>query len=122
MRERVHVSTMEASSGDDLYSVFSLEYKVDPPCNAIITPRHMAKYKRIFNFLWGLKRVEQALSTSWRCIIVDVSILPFRSFGIIGGRSISFACLLTPALARSLLRVFSLRNHIATDAIKSLSN
>ena len=31
VRERVHVSTMEASSGDDLYSVFSLEYKVDPP-------------------------------------------------------------------------------------------
>ena len=66
VRERVHVSTMEAGAGDDLYSVFSLEYKVDPPCNAIITAKHMSKYKRIFNFLWGLKRVEQALSTSWR--------------------------------------------------------
>jgi len=40
--------------------------QVDPPCNAIITAHHMTKYKRIFNFLWGLKRVEQALTTSWR--------------------------------------------------------
>ena len=31
VRERVHVSTMDASSGDDLYSVFSLEYKVPSP-------------------------------------------------------------------------------------------
>jgi hypothetical protein len=39
VRERVHVSTMEASSGDDLYSVFSLEYKVQTPCSAVITWR-----------------------------------------------------------------------------------
>ncbi|EKX50339.1 hypothetical protein GUITHDRAFT_42199, partial [Guillardia theta CCMP2712] len=80
VRERVHVSTMEATGGDDLFSVFSLEYKLDTPCNAVITERSMRKYKRVFNFLWGLKRVEQvtgrmtcdpsdvaqALSTSWR--------------------------------------------------------
>eukprot|EP00960_Hanusia_phi_P018527 546790-Hanusia_phi.AAC.1 len=75
---------MEATGGDDLFSVFSLEYKVafvlpallpsslsyfcqlDTPCNAVIGEKSMRKYKRVFNFLWGLKRVEQALSTSWR--------------------------------------------------------
>jgi len=66
VRERVHVSTMEATGGDDLFSVFSLEYKLDTPCNAVIGEKSMRKYKRVFNFLWGLKRVEQALSTSWR--------------------------------------------------------
>lgn len=39
--------------------------QVDSPLNAIITDDAMRKYKRIFNFLWGIKRVEQALSTSW---------------------------------------------------------
>ena len=62
VRDRVHVSTMEATTGDDLFSVFTLEYKVDMPCNAIITEKAMRRYKRIFNFLWGLKRVEQVVS------------------------------------------------------------
>jgi hypothetical protein len=40
--------------------------RVDAPLNAIVTDDAMRKYKRIFNFLWGIKRVEQALSVSWR--------------------------------------------------------
>ena len=34
---------------------------VDAPLNAIVTDDALRKYKRIFNFLWGFKRVEQAL-------------------------------------------------------------
>ncbi|KAJ1487429.1 Spc98 family-domain-containing protein [Baffinella frigidus] len=66
IRNRVGVSKFDNSrEGDEFISAFSLEYKVDSPLNAIITDDAMRKYKRIFNFLWGIKRVEQALSTSW---------------------------------------------------------
>ncbi|KAF9584274.1 Gamma-tubulin complex component 3 [Lunasporangiospora selenospora] len=63
---RLDVRLLEISSGDSGWDIFSLDYHMDSPINAIITPASMHQYLKMFNFLWRLKRVEHALSNAWR--------------------------------------------------------
>jgi len=64
---RLEVKLLEQSPGDRGWEIFCLDYQVSnlPPLVSVFTPDVMMKYQRIFNFLWRLKRVDYALSTSW---------------------------------------------------------
>ena len=45
-----------------------LDYRVNDlsPLSTVFTEDIMQSYKKIFNFLWRLKRIEHLLSQSWR--------------------------------------------------------
>eukprot|EP00899_Mesostigma_viride_P022858 jgi/Mesvir1/3757/Mv15031-RA.1 len=62
---RLRVKMMPHSDGDLGWDVFSLEYTLGPPLSTVFTSAAMAKYLRVFNFLWRLKRVEHALAATW---------------------------------------------------------
>ena len=56
--DRVGVRLLEASPGDSGWEVFSLDYAVDSPLNAVVHAEAMARYRIAFHMLWRLKRVE----------------------------------------------------------------
>ena len=64
--DRVGVRLLEASPGDSGWEVFSLDYQVDLPLNAIVHAEAMAKYRIAFHMLWRLKRVEWSLASTWK--------------------------------------------------------
>ena len=70
------VRLMEVSPGDSGWDVFSLDYRVSAPVNTILTPATMHQYLKLFHFLWRLKRVEHALSATWRRQMTSPSTLP----------------------------------------------
>ncbi|CCG83677.1 protein of unknown function [Taphrina deformans PYCC 5710] len=57
---------LEGSRGTVGWEVFTLEYRLEKPVDVIFTDYNARQYLKIFNFLWRLKRVEFALSSSWR--------------------------------------------------------
>jgi gamma-tubulin complex component 3 len=57
---------LELSHGEIGWDVFTLEYKIDPPVDVIVTPFGSKQYLKVFNFLWRVKRVEFALGSTWR--------------------------------------------------------
>ena len=63
---RLDSRMLELSHGEIGWDVFTLEYKIDPPVDVIVTPYGSKQYLKVFNFLWRVKRVEFALSTTWR--------------------------------------------------------
>ena len=46
--------------------MFSLDYAVDPPLTAVVHIDSINRYRVAFHMLWRLKRVEWALSGSWK--------------------------------------------------------
>lgn len=64
--DRLRVKMMPHESGDRGWDVFSLEYDARVPLDTVFTESVMARYLRIFNFLWKLKRVEHALIGAWK--------------------------------------------------------
>ncbi|KAK5698878.1 Microtubule-nucleating Tub4p (gamma-tubulin) complex component [Elasticomyces elasticus] len=63
---RLDARMLELSHGEIGWDVFTLEYRMDSPVDVIVTPWASKQYLKIFNFLWRVKRVEFALSTTWR--------------------------------------------------------
>ena len=63
---RLDARMLELSHGEIGWDVFTLEYRVDSPLDVIVTPWASKQYLKVFNFLWRVKRVEFALSTTWR--------------------------------------------------------
>ena len=59
-------SLTQPASGDSGWEVFSLDYVVDVPLNAVVHAEAMARYRVAFHMLWRLKRVEWSLSGSWK--------------------------------------------------------
>lgn len=51
--------------GDSGWDVFALQYHVNAPINAVISPQHLEVYNQLFTFLWRLRRVEYTLSNTW---------------------------------------------------------
>ena len=49
--------------------MFSLDYAVDVPLNAVVHSDAMSKYRTAFHMLWRLKRVEWSLSGSWKLLM-----------------------------------------------------
>jgi gamma-tubulin complex component 3 len=63
---RLDSRMLELSHGEIGWDVFTLEYKIDPPVDVIVTPFGSKQYLKVFNFLWRVKRVEFALGSTWR--------------------------------------------------------
>lgn len=64
--DRLRVKMMPHGAGDRGWDVFSLEYNAKVPLDTVFTESVMARYLRIFNFLWKLRRVEHALIGAWK--------------------------------------------------------
>jgi gamma-tubulin complex component 3 len=66
---RLDSRMLELSHGEIGWDVFTLDYKISPPVDVIVTPHGSKQYLKVFNFLWRVKRVEFALGSTWRrCI------------------------------------------------------
>lgn len=63
---RLDARMLELSHGEIGWDCFTLEYKIDPPVDVVITPWGSTQYLKVFNFLWRVKRVEFALGSTWR--------------------------------------------------------
>ena len=63
--DRLRCELLPHSDGDFGWDVFSLDYAVTTPLDSVLTGSSMRGYKQIFNFLWRLKRVEDALDKTW---------------------------------------------------------
>jgi gamma-tubulin complex component 3 len=63
---RLDARMLQLSHGDIGWDCFTLEYKVDSPVDVVITEWGNRQYLKVFNFLWRIKRVEFALSQTWR--------------------------------------------------------
>lgn len=63
--KHLDVSLTKAPGGSG-WEAFALDYQLGAPCDAIFSVRALAEYRRIFTFLWRLKRVEHSLSAVWR--------------------------------------------------------
>jgi gamma-tubulin complex component 3 len=66
VRSRLDSRMLELSHGEIGWDVFTLEYKISPPVDVIVTPYGSKQYLKVFNFLWRVKRVEYSLNTTWR--------------------------------------------------------
>ena len=56
---------LEYSHGEIGWDVFTLEYRIDPPIDTIITPESMINYMKIFSHIWKMRRVESSLAKGW---------------------------------------------------------
>jgi gamma-tubulin complex component 3 len=63
---RLDARMVELGSGEIGWDSFTLEYKISPPCDVVITQWASMQYLKVFNLLWRIKRVEFSLSTTWR--------------------------------------------------------
>ena len=63
---RLDARMLQLSHGDIGWDCFTLEYKIDAPIDVVVTEWGNRQYLKVFNFLWKVKRVEFALSTTWR--------------------------------------------------------
>eukprot|EP00252_Welwitschia_mirabilis_P025567 TRINITY_DN8041_c0_g1_i1.p1 TRINITY_DN8041_c0_g1~~TRINITY_DN8041_c0_g1_i1.p1 ORF type:complete len:873 (+),score=147.91 TRINITY_DN8041_c0_g1_i1:193-2811(+) len=85
--DSLRVKMMPHNDGDGGWDVFSLEYNARDPLNIIFTESVMARYLKIFNFLWKLKRVEHALSATWQTMKPNCSIVHMFATKDGGGKS-----------------------------------
>jgi gamma-tubulin complex component 3 len=63
---RLDARMLQLSHGDIGWDCFTLEYKIDPPLDVVVSDWGNRQYLKVFNFLWRIKRVEFALSSTWR--------------------------------------------------------
>ncbi|KAK8109832.1 hypothetical protein PG999_007969 [Apiospora kogelbergensis] len=63
---RLDARMLQLSHGDIGWDCFTLEYKIDAPCDVIVSDWGNRQYLKVFNFLWRIKRVEFALGAVWR--------------------------------------------------------
>ncbi|KAI9892780.1 MAG: Microtubule-nucleating Tub4p (gamma-tubulin) complex component [Vezdaea aestivalis] len=63
---RLDARMLEASHGEVGWDAFTLEYKISPPLDVVVSAWGSKQYLKVFNFLWRVKRVEFALGSTWR--------------------------------------------------------
>lgn len=63
---RLDARMIELNRNDTGWDCFTLEYKVNAPCDVVITQWANTQYLKIFNVLLRVKRVEHALNTTWQ--------------------------------------------------------
>ncbi|TPX62944.1 hypothetical protein PhCBS80983_g00195 [Powellomyces hirtus] len=63
---RLDARLLEVSAGDAGWDVFCIDYHVKEPIDTILSQKTMRVYQRLSCFLWKLKRVEYALSSTWK--------------------------------------------------------
>jgi gamma-tubulin complex component 3 len=64
--KRLDARMLQLSHGDIGWDCFTLEYKIDSPCDVVVSDWGARQYLKVFNFLWRVKRVEFALASTWR--------------------------------------------------------
>ncbi|CAK7211814.1 Microtubule-nucleating Tub4p (gamma-tubulin) complex component [Sporothrix bragantina] len=62
---RLDARMLQQSHGDTGWDCFTLEYKIGAPVDCVVTEWANKQYLKVFNFLWYVKRVEFALSSTW---------------------------------------------------------
>ena len=62
---RLDARLLEYSHGEIGWDVFTLEYKIDAPVDTVLDPDSMRKYLKLFNHLWRMRRVFEALTGAW---------------------------------------------------------
>ncbi|CAK7271928.1 Microtubule-nucleating Tub4p (gamma-tubulin) complex component [Sporothrix epigloea] len=63
--KRLDARMLQQSHGDTGWDCFTLEYKIGAPIDCVVTEWANKQYLKVFNFLWYVKRVEFALSSTW---------------------------------------------------------
>jgi gamma-tubulin complex component 3 len=76
---RLNVNWLKEASHDTGWTVFSLDYHTSTPINVLFTDSSIKQYLTVFNFLWKLKRVEHALSSTWSVHMAGAFRLPALS-------------------------------------------
>jgi len=56
---------LEYSHGEIGWDVFTLEYKVDPPIDTVISADDMINYMKLFSHMWKMRRIETSLAAGW---------------------------------------------------------
>jgi len=64
-RDRLTIECKQPSEGETAWHVVCLGYIIDNPLDSVFSPKAMALYKKIFFFLWKVKKIEKTLSQSW---------------------------------------------------------
>ena len=64
--DRVGVRLLEPSAGDSGWEIFTLDYYITKPLDGVLHARAQLQYRRIFHFLWRMKRAEWMLAEGWR--------------------------------------------------------
>lgn len=62
---RLDARMIELNRNDTGWDCFTLEYKISPPCDVVITQWANTQYLKIFNVMLRIKRVEYSLNTTW---------------------------------------------------------
>ncbi|XP_020526076.1 LOW QUALITY PROTEIN: gamma-tubulin complex component 3 [Amborella trichopoda] len=106
--DRLRVKMMPHGSGDRGWDVFSLEYNTRVPLDTVFTEFVMAKYLRIFNFLWKLRRVEHALIGAWKVMKPNCAISQLLSMD--AGVKVRFV-----AILRRCQVLWDEMNHFVTN-------
>ncbi|KAK5102049.1 Microtubule-nucleating Tub4p (gamma-tubulin) complex component [Lithohypha guttulata] len=63
---RLDARMIELNRNDTGWDCFTLEYKISPPCDVVITQWANTQYLKIFNVMLRVKRVEYSLNKTWR--------------------------------------------------------
>lgn len=63
---RLDARMIELTRGDTGWDCFTLEYKISPPCDVVITQWANTQYLKIFNVMLRVKRIEYSLNNTWR--------------------------------------------------------
>lgn len=64
--KRLDARMIELNKNDTGWDCFTLEYKISPPCDVVITQWANTQYLKIFNVMLRVKRVEYSLNATWR--------------------------------------------------------
>lgn len=81
---RLDARMLQLSHGDIGWDCFTLEYKIDTPTDVVVTEWGNRQYLKVFNFLWRIKRVEFALSSTWRkCMTGARGVLQTTESGVL---------------------------------------
>ncbi|KAF8591500.1 gamma-tubulin complex DGRIP91/SPC98 component [Ramaria rubella] len=62
---RLDARMLEYSHGEIGWDVFTLEYRIDPPIDTVVTSESMINYMRIFSHIWKMRRIESSLAKGW---------------------------------------------------------
>jgi Gamma tubulin complex component C-terminal len=63
--DRLSVRLNRPREGDSGWDILSLQYAVEGPLAAVLTPGALASYQRLFRLLFSIRRVERTLGGAW---------------------------------------------------------
>jgi len=101
-----------------VWDVFSLSYSVPDPLVAIVPPSTMTLYKKLFSFLFGLRKVSYSLTSTWR----QSAVLQHALQTAAQRNAVSVATSPTYAQANVLLRKISMTRQSMMHFVTNLTS